>query len=222
MTGEAWGDPIILDVDEPKAPKKKRDGRKKPDKDKKPVGIPTLPEPPKVVANNEVRGGLSNRDRAIVNMKLDGASYQEISEALEIHNVASVKKAFERALAMTHSSDDWETLRMTAAARAEKLFQRSMAMASADRLVLPDGTEVANAERLSWHRQAASDLMAHATITGAKAPTKVELTPGEEQMDKIVAELVARMGHEDIVDAEVLEFETLEIESLPEVDYDDD
>lgn len=218
MTGEAWGDPVFMDMEEPEAPSAKKKRRKKgrEAEEKKPAGIPQLPPPEKRLTDENLRGGISNRDRAIVNLKLEGASYAEISDELEIHDVAKVKRAYERALALTHTSDDWETLRMTAAARAEVLFKRSFAMAKADRLILPDGEEVANTEQLRWHQQAASDLMAHATITGAKAPTKVELTPGEEQMDKIVQQLVERMGHEDIMDAEVIEFEALAIESLPE------
>lgn len=211
----SFDDPVYMDFEEPPhpyddAPEKPRGKKKKPKakKDDKP-GIPTLPKTTVALTGDEVRAGISQRARAAVNLKLAGASYVDIAETLEFPSPEIAKREVERALAVTHSPDEWETLRLVAAARAEQMFARSSAMAAADYLVLDDGEKVPNTEKLAWHRQAGVDLMNHATITGAKAPAKIEITPDEEKLDSIVTALVQRMGHEDILDAEVLELEQL-------------
>ena len=225
MSDHPWDEPVFFDIDEPigvdeavargikkpegsKRPPKGKGGKKKPKEPKSPA-IPALPAPTKPLTSAEVKRGVSVRDRAAVNLKLAGASYAEIADTMEFDTPAHAKRAVERALALTHSPDDWETLRMLAAGRAEALFQRSFAMAGADYLVDEDGNRIPNVDKLRWHQQAAADLMNHAVITGAKAPTKIEITPDEEKLDAIVSNLMSRMGHEDIVDAEVIELEAL-------------
>lgn len=214
----SFDDPVYMDFEEPHpfddAPRppeggKKPKGKKKPKDEKKKPGIPTLPKNEVALTGDELRGGISNRARSAVNLKLAGASYVEIADTLEYPDPQAARREVERALALTHSPDDWETLRLVTAARAEQLFARSSAMAAADFLVLEDGERIPNTEKLAWHRQAGVDLMNHATITGAKAPTKVEITPDEERLDSIVSALVGRMGHEDILDADVLELEQI-------------
>lgn len=167
--------------------------------------IPSLPTRDKPLTDLEVRRGVSNRDKSAVNLKLAGASYQEIADTMELDSAAEARRIVERTLAATHTPDDWQTLRMIAGARAEELFKRSLAMASADYLVLEDGTKVPNAEKLKWHQQAGTDLMNHVQITGAKAPTKIEVTPDEARMEEIVSELLRRSGEENIIDAEVID-----------------
>lgn len=200
-----WDEPVRMDFDEPEEPKPtKKSGAKKREK-KKPAGIPRLPEPVKPLTDAEVRRGVSNRDKSATNLKLAGASYQEIADTLEFDTAADAKRAVERTLAATHSPDDWQTLRMVASARAEDLFKHSLAMAKADYLVLEDGEKVPNNDRLRWHQQAAADLMNHVQITGAKAPTKLEISPDEAKMEELVSAILARSGEEDILDAEVIE-----------------
>lgn len=195
-------DPVHLDIEEP-------DGD---DVDKPPAKIPRLPEPTRPLTDLEVRAGVSNRDKSAVNLKLAGATYQEIAETLEFANAKDAKRAVERTLAHTHSPDEWDTLRMVTQARAEEMFRRSFAMAAADYLVLGDGTQVPNTEKLRWHQQAAADLMNHATITGAKAPVKHEISADEEQLAQLVSAMTAHLGVEEVLDAEVLELDTLPAE----------
>lgn len=231
-----WDDaPAYMDFDEPMgydervakgvdAPGKPRAGKKR---DKKAPGdddklgkalVPVLPPPEKPLSGDEVRRGVSNRDRSAVNLKLDGASYTDIAETLDFDSPAAAKRAVERTLAATHSTEEWDTLRAMAAARAERLFARSSAMAGADYLIDQETQEkIPNAEKLAWHRQAGADLMNWVTITGAKAATKVEITPDEETFDRLVGQMVGRLGHEDILDAEVIELDA--IPAAP--DYDD-
>ena len=185
----------------------KKRGKKRPGDDEKAKkeAIPSLPKSEKPLTDVEVRRGVTNRDRSAVNLKLAGASYQEIADTLELDSAGDAKRIVERALAATHSPDDWQTLRTIAAARAEEMFSRSLAMAKADYLVTEDGDRVPNTEKRMWHNEARNDLVNLVQITGAKAPTKIEITPDEARMEEIVAELLARSGAEDILDAEVIE-----------------
>jgi hypothetical protein len=48
-----------------------------------------------------------------------------------------------------------------------------------------------------------------ATITGAKAPTKMEITPDLAALDTLVDRIARAAGHEDILDAEVIDMEAL-------------
>ena len=206
-------DRIYLDLEEPPAP-----GWLDEDKRKKTKTLPgdegyeevapkilKLPEREKPLRPSEVAHGVTQRAKACANMRLDGASFMEIAEVLEYRDAAEAKRDFQRALAATHPPEDWETMRHMESARAEKLFKQSIAMASADYLLDEEGNKVANTEKLKWHQQAAADLMNHAVISGAKAPTKMEITPGEAQLEQIVEQLIARSGHEVVHEAEVLE-----------------
>lgn len=206
---EDFGEPAYMDFEEPEAPKPFAKSSERTPWDDAPTGkavIPRLPQPTEVETGDEMRRGISNRDRAAVNLRLNGASYLDIADQLEFKDAASAKKAVERTLAATHAPEEWDSLRMMASARAERLFERSAAMAGADYLVDTDtGEKIANTERFKWHQQASADLMNWATITGAKAPTKVEVTPDEERMDQLTQLVLQGLGHQDILDAEVIE-----------------
>jgi hypothetical protein len=203
-------DGVFLDVGEPEPRRGRgRKPRSKPEPEPKKAVIPVVPKRP-TLTDAEIRRGVSNRARSAANLKIDGYSYQEIADTLELKDAAEARKLTETVLAAIHPTSDLETLRIVVSARAERLLQRSMAMASADYLIdQENGEKIANLDRLRWHQQAAADLMNYATITGAKAPAKLEITPGEADMDALVHRLLARGGHEEIQDAEVIELDDL-------------
>lgn len=155
----------------------------------------------------ELPGQLSRRVVACVNMRLAGAPFYEIAQQLEYATPADAKRDYARAIASTHGPEDWDTLRQLEGARAEALFRRSFEMASADYLVDLEHPEqkVPNTQKLQWHEQAARDLMNHAIITGAKAPTKVEITPGEAEYDQLVGSLLEAQGFLEIEEADVVQ-----------------
>lgn len=205
MTGEGWTSPAFVDFEEPPAPKK---GKKKPKKDvepPKPPAIVKLPDREPAMKSTEVVRGLSQRAKACVNMRLEGASFMEIADFLEYETPQDARRDCERALAATHPPEDWETLRQVATARAEGLFQQSYRMARADFLVDQDGNQVPNVDKRGWHNQAAQDLMNHAIISGAKAPAKLEVTPGEAALDRLADKMLKRGGYTVTEEAEALE-----------------
>lgn len=211
-------DPLFLDLDEPKPSSSKKKGIRSPRKpkreeEKKKAVVPVLPERP-VLTGDEIKRGVSMRSRSAANLKIEGFSYQEIAEMLEFQTAAEAKRAVETTLAAIHTDSDLETLRILASSRAEKLLRQSMAMASADFLVDSEtGERIANSEKLRWHQQASADVMNWAAITGAKAPTKLEITPGEAQFEEIVSRMLERAGVE-----EVLELDVIELDDIPTVD----
>lgn len=173
---------------------------------------------------DDVKRGVSDRAKAATNLKVDGFSYAEIADMLEYKDAREAKKEIERTLSLTHSVDDYETLRILAAHRAEERLRRSTALANADYLVLDDGTKVPNDKKLAWHAQSGADLMAWATITGAKAPTKMEITPDLETLNALVDQFAVLAGHEDVIDAEVIELDAIPSPVQPEYDgeFDDE
>lgn len=167
--------------------------------------ITRLPDREPPLKSTEVSRGISVRAKSCANMRLEGASFLEIAEALEYADAREAKRDFLRAMAASHPPEDWETMRHMETLRAEKLFRQSLAMASTDYLVDEHGNKVPNTDKLKWHQQAASDLMNHATISGAKAPAKLEITPGEAQFESLVSQMLERSGHSVTEEADVLE-----------------
>lgn len=185
------------------------------DKNGKPV-IPQLPAKDEVLPVDEIATRLDDpqdltlRTLACVNMKLAGAPWPEIAATLGYKTPNAARTDYTRALAQTHQAEDWETLRVTESARAEALFRRSLAMASADYLIDGEtGEKFPNVDRLRWHQQANADLALHAMISGAKAPAKLEITPGEQQFESLVNRMLIAQGHEEVLEAEVLELEEI-------------
>jgi hypothetical protein len=46
-----------------------------------------------------------------------------------------------------------------------------------------------------------------AQLDGLDAPQQVEISPGEETLDRLIATMLKRAGHEEIIDADVIEWD---------------
>ena len=192
---------LNFDDDPDEKPKRKKSGPRI-------VHLPDIEVP--ALDPLDERESLTRREKAIAVAKLNGMSFQAIADTFELSSAVEAKAIFDRAIAATHPMEDLQTMQRTAIARAEMLMGRSIAMATADYLVDAEtGEKVANTERLKWHQQAMSDLMAHAAIAGTKAPSKVEVTASDLEIDRIVSALVAKAGGEVVVEAEVLELDVI-------------
>lgn len=179
----------------------------------------SIPELPSLEVDPATVGKPDRRSVACVNMRLAGAPFHEIARSLEYANAAQAKAAYIAALANTNPTEDWETLRQTEALRAEQQLARSVAMASADYLIVhstaidEDGNEVEieehipNTDKLRWHEQAGKDLALHAMITGAKAPTRVEVSADAQELNQMVQVLLQAKGEQAAVEAEIWDAE---------------
>ena len=187
--------------------------------------IPQLP--PLEVDPARVRNP-DQRAAACVNMKLAGASFHDIAKELVYANARMAKEAYVAALSRMNPVEDWETLRQTEALRAEQQLARSVAMASADYLIVhktvkdDEGKEyeiieqVPNTDKLRWHEQAGKDLALHAMITGAKAPARVEISADTQELNQMVQVLMqAQQGEQLELEAEVWDADEVPDEADP-------
>lgn len=175
--------------------------------------IPHLPPPDVNVNDIDMQGDVTTLDAAVVSMRIAGASFHDIAMTLELPSAMDAQSRLYKAIAKTHPREEWETTRQLEVARVEVLVARSMAMAGADYLVDEDGVKHENAERLKWHAQAAQDIALHATITGAKAPTRVEITPTDEEYGQIVDLVLREKGV-----VQDREYSILELTELDEIE----
>lgn len=205
---EDQGDNVtFLDVKKPARPRKARTKASR-DEERVRVTIPVLPPPEITPADFGGSPGVTQRELACVNMRLMGAPFVEIARALEYASAAEAKRDFTRALALTHTPEDWETMRQVEVMRAEQLIARSFAMSAADFLVDAEtGEKIPNTDRLRWHDQAGKDLALHAMISGAKAPARFEITPTEQEYSQIVDTILAAEGFRPAIEASILDVE---------------
>lgn len=195
---------------------KKKPSKKVEAKERQRAAIPVLPQAPRLNPDDiDLKGGITQLDEAIVNMRVAGAPFEEIARVLQLPSAQVAYTRMVRALAKTHPREDWETTRQLEVARVEQLMQRSFAMAAAEFFVdVDDPSElIPNTERLRWHQQAAMDVALHAKITGAQAPTRLEITPTDQEYDALVTEVLRNRGHQ-----EPKEYDILSLEQVPDVE----
>lgn len=186
-----------------------------------------IPELPPLEVDPEKLRNPDQRAAACVNMKLAGAPFHAIAKELGYATPTMAKEAYIAALARTNPPEDWETLRQTEALRAEQQLARSVAMASADYLVVrrivkdENGKEyeltehIPNADKLRWHEQAGKDLALHAMITGAKAPARVEVSADTQELNQMVQILLQGKAAQGEIEAEVWDADEVPAEADP-------
>ena len=182
-----------------------------------------LPSPrqPDLDPDENISGRVTNRDKACVNLKLAGANFQDIAEELGYATARQAQAAYHRALANMNPVSSWETLRVEAAARAERQFARSMKMADADFVRVPETDDepermVPNLDKLRWHEQAGKDLALLVNITGAKAPARLEVSASSAELNDMVQVLLQQQGHNAEIEADV--FDIGDVEDAEEVE----
>jgi hypothetical protein len=226
---EAGDNVVFLDMHKPTGRKRKGgggsgrggggEGGDPPAKKEKRRIIPVLPKIEIDASEIEITGPVTRRDRAVVNMRITGASFQKISDVLDLGSATEAKKILYATLAKTHPEEDWDTLRQLEIARADQLLEQAMSMAGADYFVDHEDPDILipNEDKIRWAGVAQSALALHATITGAKAPVRMEVTPTDHEYAILVQKMLELEGKAppkeyDILDAE----EVTDEESGPE------
>lgn len=171
--------------------------------------IPTLPA---VTVDPDTLTKPNQRAEACVNMKLAGAPWPEIVKHLNYASVADAEAAFISALATMYPVSSWEVLRQEAALRAEERLRRSHAMATADYFVDANDPEVkiANTEKLRWHEMEGKDLALLVTITGAKAPARMEINADTAMLAQMAAAVLAGQENQPELEASVWDIDDVE------------
>lgn len=197
-------------------PPKRGRSKKSQDDERRRVAIPVLPQVARIDPDDvDLRGGVTQLDEAVVSMRINGAPFEEIARVLSLPSAQAAYTRMVAALAKTHPREDWETLRQLEVARMDKMVQRSMAMADADFFVDAEDPTVMipNTDKIRWHQQAREDIALHAKITGAQAPTRVEITPTDQEYDALVTEVLRARGH-----SEPREFNILSLDQVPDIE----
>lgn len=141
-------------------------------------------------------------------LRVMGRTWQQIADALGYANPSNAHRAVMR-FAGTIPDPKPDTLRELWRARMELLWTHAQRDAETGRPgALRAG--VAIADRAS-------------KLDGLDAPTRVSITPGEIELERIVNDLLRRGGHEEIEEAEVIDMDWTppELEAMPAPDADD-
>lgn len=155
---------------------------------------------------------------ACVNLRMAGAQFVEIANELGYATPKAAEVAYVSALSTMYPVESWENLRQIEALRAETLFRQALANAQATHYVdLNDPDHlIPNTEQARWHDQAIKALQLHAVITGAKAPTRVEVSASTQELHQMVNDILTRQGGEEILEADIFDIETPELTEGPE------
>lgn len=144
----------------------------------------------------------SERALAATEMKLAGATYQEIYEVLELASPAIARRLVEHTLASnTDETKDYSALRSLTSLRLEGLLKS----------VWPRATDQNDPEQLSYHRAGLSVIDRFAKLHGLDAPTRVAIfSPSSEQMDKVVTAMLVASGVTDADEADIFAMDDIE------------
>jgi hypothetical protein len=140
----------------------------------------------------------ANAAAAATALRIAGASYSEIAEAVGFSSPEAAMDAVERDLAFraTAASDDKkELVREESAARIERLLRSTWRKALDEQ----------NPEHLPAVRTALSLIDRLARLRGADAPQVVSITtPTEMELDRWVRSVIAQQAMPDIIEGEVI------------------
>jgi hypothetical protein len=141
------------------------------------------------------------RMEAALALKIAGANYSEIAEALEYSSVDQARTAVERGLASTASEEDRKKQRELASLRLERLL----------RAIWKKATDEDNPEQLSAARTALALVDRHIRLWGTDAPSEMVIySPTAGEMEAWIARMAqqvrAGLPQEiDIIEGEVLD-----------------
>lgn len=175
-----------------------------------------IPVVPRTVVDVAELAKPDQRSIACVNMKLAGTPWVVIAKELGYASPRAAEQAYIAALAGMYPVESWETLRQTEALRAEMAINQAAVMATTDYFVdaKDKSVRIPNTEKRLWHEQLLKAIALHATITGAKAPTRIEVTADTQELNAMVQVLLqqrATDGDEIVVE----EASIWDIDELP-------
>lgn len=209
-----------IEAEKPLSKAQKRALQGKPSRPKKPPRerIPVLPADPIDVTE---LAKPDQRSVACVNLKLAGASWPAIAKELGYASPKAAETAYIAALAGMYPVEAAETLRQTEILRAELLINVALPMATADFFVdANDPTvRIPNTEKRLWHEQALKAVALHSTISGAKAPARIEVSADAAELNTMVnALLQAAAAQAGGTDEEIVieEASIWDVDALPQ------
>lgn len=157
------------------------------------------PEMAKLNADLDEADRVSRQEAAIA-LKIEGATYTDIAEALDYSSANHARQAVERGLASLVGPEDREHLRFVEARRLERIL----------RSLWPKATNADNPEHLAAARTALGVIDRHARLYGLDAPVEmVVYNPTNTEIEAWIRDRAAQVrGSQpeevDIISGEVI------------------
>lgn len=144
-----------------------------------------------------------SRVEAAIALKIAGANYSEIADALEYSSVEQARSAVERGLAATAGEEDRRQLREISGRRLERLLRGLWTKA----------TDPEDPEHLSATRTALALIDRHIRLFGQDAPSEmIVYAPGQAEIENWVAEMASHLRAAQPQEVDIIEGEVVEDE----------
>jgi hypothetical protein len=144
----------------------------------------------------------ANRTAAALQLRLQGAGYDNIAEVLGLASPAEARKFVDKALAeMPTDMESVERIRDLESRRIERILVSLMKR----------GTNPKDPDHLAYARTALAAIKQQTDLYGAAMPTKVDISynPSAQQLEQWVSQIGAAM-HKNVVEGDIIDVEILE------------
>lgn len=142
----------------------------------------------------------ASRQQSAVALRIAGATYSEVAQALGYASANHARLAVERALASTVGDEDREQMRFLEGRRLERLLRGLWGKATNER----------HPEQLAATRTALAIIDRHAKLYGLDAPTQMVVhSPTAGEIEAWVAQMAAQVStgmpkEKDIIEGEIV------------------
>lgn len=142
----------------------------------------------------------TSRQQSAVALKIAGANYSEIANALGYSSAANARVAVERALASSVGEEDRDQLRFLEGRRLERLLRGLWAKATNER----------HPDQIAAARTALAVIDRHSKLYGLDAPTQMVVhSPTAGQIEQWVSQMAAQVStgmpkEKDIIEGEIV------------------
>lgn len=143
-----------------------------------------------------------NRASAALQLRIDGAPFSAIAEALEFKDAKEAQQAVERALATEYRAPDQiAQVRALQSKRIDRILYSLMRRA----------TNPKDPDHLAYATRALAAIKQQTELEGAAAPAKVDITynPTAQQLEQWASQVVSKM-HGAIEEGEIIDIEYVE------------
>lgn len=145
---------------------------------------------------------------AALNLRLSGASYQEIADVMGYVSAATARMAVEKALAAAATEDgDKKTLRSQMSLTLDKYHQS----------VYRQAIDEDNPNQLAYQAAALRIVDRKIKLHGLDAPAKLEIMPSTEELENFARQLASRGGYAPVVEGDP--FTEVEMEEGPDGEW---
>lgn len=144
----------------------------------------------------------ANRTAAALQLRINGAGFNDIAEVLQFRDAAEARRAVDKALAdMPTDMKEVDRIRDLESRRIERILMSLMKR----------GTNPKDPDHLAYARTALAAIKQQTDLFGAAMPTKVDVTynPSTEQLEEWVGQITTQL-HKHVIEGDILDVEVIE------------